>query len=64
MERRKGSPDLQGKIGFPIPIEVTGNEVATGSTGVGGCGIVEHKRLEGAIAVAFQDLYHALESPS
>ena len=64
VERRKCSPDLQGKIWFPIPIEVTGNEVAAGGTGVGGCGIVQHERLEGAIAVAFQDLYHALEPPS
>ena len=28
------------------------------------CGIVQHERLEGAIAIAFQDLYHALEPPS
>ena len=64
VERRKCSPDLQGKIGSPIPIEVTGNEVAAGGTGVGGGGIVQHERLEGAIAVAFQDLDHALEPPS
>src|SRR5688500_7738442 len=64
MQRRKCSPDLQGKIRTLMPVEVTGNEVSTSGTGVRWCGIVEHEWLEGAIAVAFQNLYHALEPPS